>query len=253
MAKIAIVIPAYNEEKTIEQTIQSCFHQLRQPDFVIVVNNNSTDTTVSILNSLKKTHSNLYIVNETKKGTGYACRTGFDYAIGLGADLIARTDADTILPKRWLKTIEKYFAKNPRKLLLGGITYANRHDEHFRWHDFITPFSTYIWRLVIAVKLKRLYALKTVYGHNLSLRAEAYAKTDGFKPGSISSSDEDLELTREFYEKFGFRSIGFSHLVGVKTSQRRVRSVGKRNMGKYFLTYSEEERKKMAGGDVDIR
>ena len=75
----AVVIPCYNEEKMIAQTIKKI------PEFVdhiIAVNDASTDNTIGVLNKLKKTNSRLMVVdNKVNQGVGGALISGYDYAM----------------------------------------------------------------------------------------------------------------------------------------------------------------------------
>jgi len=71
MPKIKVIIPAFNEEKSIAKVIAEI------PDFVeevIVVNNNSTDQTVDAASKAGAT-----VLTEKRKGYGYACLKGIDY------------------------------------------------------------------------------------------------------------------------------------------------------------------------------
>lgn len=75
----AVVIPCYNEEKMITQTIKKIPEYI---DRIIAVNDASTDNTIGVLNKLKKQYSKLIIVdNKVNQGVGGALITGYDYAI----------------------------------------------------------------------------------------------------------------------------------------------------------------------------
>ena len=75
----AVVIPCYNEEKMITQTIKKIPEYI---DHIIAVNDASTDNTIGVLNKLKKQYSKLIIVdNKVNQGVGGALITGYDYAI----------------------------------------------------------------------------------------------------------------------------------------------------------------------------
>ena len=61
----SILIPTYNNEKTIAKTIESALHQDYNGDFeVVVVNNASTDSTLSIIQSYNDSRIKLF-TNET--------------------------------------------------------------------------------------------------------------------------------------------------------------------------------------------
>ena len=75
----AVVIPCYNEEKMITQTIKKIPEYI---DHIIAVNDASTDNTIGVLNKLKKQYSKLIIVdNKVNQGVGGALIAGYDYVI----------------------------------------------------------------------------------------------------------------------------------------------------------------------------
>ena len=87
---ISVVIPAFNEEKTIgnviEETIRT-MESLRMPYEIIVVDDGSTDRTKEIATRYKVN----VLSNGRNQGKGYALRKGFTYAQG---DIIITIDAD---------------------------------------------------------------------------------------------------------------------------------------------------------------
>ncbi len=75
----AVVIPCYNEEKMITQTIKKIPEYI---DHIIAVNDASTDNTIGVLKKLKKQYSKLIIVdNKVNQGVGGVLIAGYDYAI----------------------------------------------------------------------------------------------------------------------------------------------------------------------------
>jgi dolichol-phosphate mannosyltransferase len=89
MKKISIVIPAYNEENTIAQIL----YKVQKVDLspyekeIIVVDNNSTDKTFQIAQSIEKVR----VFIEKQKGKGSAVKKGLEVSTG---DLIIIQDAD---------------------------------------------------------------------------------------------------------------------------------------------------------------
>lgn len=90
--KVAIVIPAYNEERLLPKTIETL------PDFVdyvFVVNDGSTDNTWKILQDLAKKHKFVKPVNnEINHGVGYSVVNGFKHALKSDTDLIGVMASD---------------------------------------------------------------------------------------------------------------------------------------------------------------
>ncbi|TFF99096.1 MAG: glycosyltransferase [Promethearchaeota archaeon] len=95
--KVSILVPARNEEDSIEKCIISLLNQ-NYPSFeVIVLNDNSADRTGMILESIKKKYENLIIINGNEKpkewiGKNWACHQLSQKAEG---ELYLFTDADT--------------------------------------------------------------------------------------------------------------------------------------------------------------
>ena len=68
MTRIGVIIPAYNEAAAIAKVIAELPPQVNE---VVVVNNNSTDSTASIAKAAGAT-----VLSEKRKGYGYACLKG---------------------------------------------------------------------------------------------------------------------------------------------------------------------------------
>lgn len=85
--KVAMVIPAYNEEKLITKTVETL------PDFVdliIVVNDGSSDRTQEVLDGLKDGHKKLEVLtNNPNRGLGYSLVRGYK-------EVLKREDIDII-------------------------------------------------------------------------------------------------------------------------------------------------------------
>ncbi len=89
---IKVIIPAYNEEASIGLVIKDIPEIVSE---VIVVNNNSTDNTISIAKEAGAT-----VLTEERKGYGYACLLGMNYiskqsrSLGTKPDIIVFLDGD---------------------------------------------------------------------------------------------------------------------------------------------------------------
>ncbi len=92
---LSIVIPAHNEEGSIESTVTSFSKELRKqkiPHEILVVNDNSSDDTEKILKRLSRSLKEVrYINNVPPNGFGFACRAGLENYTG---DCVALVMAD---------------------------------------------------------------------------------------------------------------------------------------------------------------
>lgn len=97
--KISLIIPAYNEEITIAQTIMD-FHLVRPELEIIVVNNNSTDDTYNVaLKTFNNNNINGRVLQESKKGKANAVRKAFQE---IDADIYIMVDGDNTYPAEHL-------------------------------------------------------------------------------------------------------------------------------------------------------
>lgn len=90
--KLAILIPAYNEEKTLKKVIESIprrYPKISQTE-IIVVSDGSSDRTAEIAKGLNVT----LIEHDLNRGLGGALGTGFTYAKRQSFDVLITFDAD---------------------------------------------------------------------------------------------------------------------------------------------------------------
>src|SRR2546425_2838547 len=85
--KVAIVIPALNEEAAIHQLLAELPQDFAQ--WVIVVDNGSTDATATVAQK-----SGAIVATEPMRGYGRACLKGFKTACSLGAEIVIFMDGD---------------------------------------------------------------------------------------------------------------------------------------------------------------
>ena len=86
--KILIIVPAYNEEHNIENTVEQ-IKQVKNMDY-IVINDGSTDSTLDIL--INKNYN--YVNLPTNLGIGAAVQTGYKYALQNKYDIAIQFDGD---------------------------------------------------------------------------------------------------------------------------------------------------------------
>lgn len=95
MSKYSIVMPAANEEKTIQSTIDQIMNMEGRPlHLYVVMDDYSRDTTESIIREAMKTYDRLHLVYyKESKGVATCYLYGFKVAIDEGADFIIEMDA----------------------------------------------------------------------------------------------------------------------------------------------------------------
>jgi poly-beta-1,6-N-acetyl-D-glucosamine synthase len=117
---VSLLIPAYNEEQTIEETVKYA-SELNYPNYeVIVINDGSKDRTMDILKSLLDLYPKLRVVNVVNnKGKANALKQGVMASKG---ELIATIDSDAILDKDALNYIVPHFITPNNGERVGAVT-----------------------------------------------------------------------------------------------------------------------------------
>ncbi|MDY6964410.1 MAG: glycosyltransferase [Halobacteriota archaeon] len=117
--KLSIIVPAYNEEHKICENlveIVKSIDELQINHEIIVVNDGSTDETLTEVSKLKS--ENIKIVGYTEnQGKGNAIRYGFRFATG---DLVVFIDADMDLHPKQIKTLVEYMNKSGADVVVGS-------------------------------------------------------------------------------------------------------------------------------------
>jgi glycosyltransferase involved in cell wall biosynthesis len=89
--KVSIIIPCYNEVKTIKEIVSKVEKYKDFETEIIVVDDGSTDGTLQILNNDLKNRISCLLINKKNFGKGYSVRRGIDVAKG---DIIIIQDSD---------------------------------------------------------------------------------------------------------------------------------------------------------------
>src|ERR1700712_4235268 len=89
LAKVSVIIPAYNAGKYIGEALDSIMLQTRQADEIIVIDDGSKDDTKDIV----KHFTNVNYVYQQNKGTAYALNAGIENSKGT---YLAFLDADDL-------------------------------------------------------------------------------------------------------------------------------------------------------------
>ena len=127
-----IVIPAHNEEKYIEQTIQSIIKQTFLPKKMVVVNDNSTDKTEKIILAFAEKHSWISLVNKTSDAAhlpGSKVIKAFQKGLQTldeNYNIIVKADADLIFPPNYFETIMSHFKSDDKIGMVGGFAYIEK-------------------------------------------------------------------------------------------------------------------------------
>jgi glycosyltransferase involved in cell wall biosynthesis len=144
--KVFCIIPAYNEEKTIVDVINSVKPKV---DSIVVVDDGSTDNTYDLAKNQNVTVLR-HLINRKQ---GAALQTGNEYAIKNGADVIVHFDADGQFLAKEIKDIVAPILNTECEIVLGSRFLEKKSNIPLIKKFVIFPIARIINLLFIGIKL----------------------------------------------------------------------------------------------------
>lgn len=130
-----IIIPAHNEARSIGLTLDSLVNQTLKPKCVVVVNDNSTDTTEDVIESYTEKHQWIRLVNSKSSNQHlpgskiiHAFYKGYD-TLDDNYDVICKFDADLIFPNNYLEQLSAHFKNNSKLGMAAGFCYIEKNGD----------------------------------------------------------------------------------------------------------------------------
>ena len=199
--KFSIVIPAFNEEDYIGDTIDSLHAQTYRGSFeIVVVDNKSTDKTAEVA----KKHG-ARVVRENNSGVCWARQKGTEAAIG---EIVISTDADTVFSSDWLQNIDNSFRDESVVAVAGPCRFVNP-----PYWGAIYPHILFGAVNIFAKIIKRPFYITAT---NTAFRKSVWEGYDT----SLTQGGDELDLLRKLKKK---GKIIFNNNNPTYTSSRRLR------------------------------
>lgn len=185
---VSVIIPSYNSKKYIKKAIDSVLEQTYSNFELIIVDGNSTDGTLDILDEYKKQDRRIKVIQDEGRGIGAALQLGCQIASG---KFIARMDSDDIAINTRFEKQLKIFHSIPNLILVASpVIYINE-DDSIVGYSF--PYTN---KRIIQEKVY-LIAHPTVM-----MKKDAYVKAGGYQP-LLRAEDyflwNRMRLMGEFY------------------------------------------------------
>jgi glycosyltransferase involved in cell wall biosynthesis len=186
MPQISVIIPAYNAERTIIETIQSVQQQTFQDFEIIVINDGSKDKTVELVQSIQD--ESVQIFSYENGGLPVARNRGISHAT---SEFIAFLDADDLWTADKLQLQLTALQQNPKAGVAYSWTCFMDVDEQGKPLSFL-PSPRYSFAGNVYEKL--LVSDFIHSGSNTLIRREAIESTGEFDPTLKSCEDWDYWL-----------------------------------------------------------
>ncbi|MHA1641525.1 MAG: glycosyltransferase family 2 protein, partial [Promethearchaeota archaeon] len=137
--KICILIPAFNEERTISEVISKIPKIPNHLTTILVVDDGSQDNTKKIAEKMGA----VVISNRKNAGLGYTFKRGLRYAIKMGADIIVILDADGQYDPVEIKRFVKVLYENKGDIIVGNRILSSsviNYGIMRKWMNFLISF-----------------------------------------------------------------------------------------------------------------
>lgn len=186
--KLALIIPAHNEEVVIGATISSAIKAGQNKRDIFVVSDGSTDETVNIaLNLLGESN----VLDASRSGKSGAIKKAINhFEFELGYRWLHTSDADSIFGKQYFKIIRRHL--NP-KMFVAATGYVQSLPG-----DWISKFRVYeyVWGFSVIRRIQALLGVLIIMpGPTTCLRTDILNKLN-FESGSLT---EDFDLTLQIH------------------------------------------------------
>lgn len=195
---LTIIICAKNEAQNLQQNLPRILNQTDRSHNILVINDNSHDNSLYVLEKFKKKFSIFDIINLTNTNKSYL---GKKHALSVGlknADhkVVLLTDADCQpVSENWVSRMRQGLGDGEV-----GLAYS----PYAKYPGFLNLFIRYeaVWTAVqyLSFALRGLPYMGV--GRNLIYKKELFTRTDGFdKHGHIASGDDDLFINEVAFKE----------------------------------------------------
>ncbi len=193
---ISVIIPAFNCEKTIQQTIQSILTQKTKKKFeLIIVDDCSTDNTIK---KIKKFNKIKLIQQKKNSGPAKARNLGAKNAEG---EIILFTDSDCIAKKNWIEEMLNPF-EEPE---IAGVQGAYKTKQKALTAKFVQTEIEDRYDLM-KKSMQKKNSIDFIGSYSAGYKKKVFLDFNGFNENFPSASGEDPELSYRM-EKKGLKLV----------------------------------------------
>ena len=226
---VTVIIPARNEENNIQNILSDMVRQNYQAQYfeIIVVDDNSSDSTAEITANFITNHSDhrirLIKISDIHPHGAYkkkAIREAIEESTG---DLIITTDADCRMNEKWLSSIVSFYELEKPKMIVGPVSFHNE-------KSYFEKMQTLEFLSLIAITAGAIRLGRPIMcnGANLTYEKKSFYEVGGFDTDTLASGD-DVFLLLKIKKHFGSHSVRF-----MKNQDALVFTEAQKNLREFF-------------------
>ncbi|MFA0237745.1 glycosyltransferase family 2 protein [Vibrio sp. 10N.222.55.C7] len=140
--KVSIIIPAYNAQKYIKDTLMSCCNQTYDNVEIVVIDDGSDDKTLEVVKSINS--DNIIILNQKNQGVTTARENGIQNCNG---EFLFFLDSDDILDEKAIDILLSYYLENNSDIVIGqskSFGYGSSRKSKYKEGIYNEPFSQFL-------------------------------------------------------------------------------------------------------------
>ena len=183
MAKLSIIIPAYNEAPTIRQLVQKILTVPFDVEFeIIIVDDHSSDRTLEIAASLRgESERKIRIFrNAVNQGKGFSIQKGFQYATG---DIVVVQDADFEYDPHEIPRLLKPILEGKEPVVYGSRFLRDGRPHGMALHNYVAnKFLTWLTNVLYGCKLTDMETCYKLVRRDLLASLNLTARRFDFEP-----------------------------------------------------------------------
>lgn len=215
---LSIIIPIWNDEKYLEECLDSCLNQALSGDEyeIICVDDGSTDRTPEILSEYERKHTNIHVIHAQHQGGSLGRKTGLGTAKG---DYVWFVDHDDFIALDAVSTLFAFHCANPD---CDSISFP-----YYQFFEFLTEEEKANYHK------RTLKANDNDRHHNAVVWDRIFSRRFLSENG-IDIRSERIQLAKEYWGKDSFPVMGTDTLFIQECNDKGMRCDAITNEPLYF-------------------